>query len=345
MNYHNATSILNRASHFRRDFRWLRFLQASEIPPPSVSYQLSLSWQQRQCRHLASIMITKLRLQDRDRDYPASIIFRKKTDMEYDPLDEPKGARPVGGRVGEVGVGVWPNTTVGSSYHRHPDDPTDDDIDVESIEDLIAQRNNAKRDRDFRRADGIRSQLKFNFRVVLNDRDCTWSTNSANVGPIRPMRHSLADDLGQTGHDYKLYHLAGNSISSLSEDMIHQLIAERMKCRLDRDFDRADAIQQQLIDAFVQLDDHRKLWRADGTRFVPYGYDYSYAPDAGPNTSSMPEEQIKELIEERFACKLSRDFESADLIEDDLGEVGVYLHDGKRLWRADGQRFGREREY
>jgi hypothetical protein len=86
------------------------------------------------------------------------------------------------------------------------------------------------------------------------------------------------------------------------------------------------------------------LWRADGKRFlISFGgedrFQYSYAPDAGPMNSSMSEEEIKGLIRERLTCKLNRDFDAADSIKADLEDVGVYVDDRNKLWRADGKTF------
>ena len=285
-------------------------------------------------------IITKRRFQHRKMDFPTNYFIRKNTitNMRDDSWDASKPTRPIhAARAGEVGP-------TGSSYSRHPEDPTDDGIDVKEIERLIEERIAAKRVRDFNRADSIRSQLKFDSQVVLNDKDRTWSTNSANVGPIRPMRNPPVDGWGGIGHSYTLHRLAGPSISTLTEDAIHQLIAERVKCRLDRDFDRADEIQRQLVDAHVQLDDRKKLWRSDGVRFSPEGYDYEYAPEAGPIKSSMPEEDIKELLRERFARKISHNFDGADAIEFELIDAGVDLIDKERLWRADGEKFPSQRK-
>ena len=233
--------------------------------------------------------------------------------------------------------------TVDSSYTRHPDDPADDSIDVGEIYRLIKKRDDARRKRDFKLADSICTKIRLEYGVFLIDQERIWSTNLANVERSNAERNPPSGDYELTGHDYALYKRAGTSVSPLGEDRIHELIAERTRCKLNHDFTRADAIQQQLMDAHVQLDDHKKVWRPDGIRFVPYRYEYTYASDAGPCVSSMPEEEIIDLIGERHGCKISHDFLNADIIRGELMEVGVYLNDTDRLWRADGQIFERRR--
>jgi cysteinyl-tRNA synthetase len=49
-----------------------------------------------------------------------------------------------------------------------------------------------------------------------------------------------------------------------SEPEIHELIAERLQCKMSRDFNTADAIQADLIAAGVYVHDGLKEWRADG---------------------------------------------------------------------------------
>jgi len=71
---------------------------------------------------------------------------------------------------------------------------------------------------------------------------------------------------------------------------------------------------------------------------------YQLPPDAGPiaTTCQFTEEHIHSLISNRSAAKTARQFEQADLILEELREAGVYLHDKRKEWRADGNNyFGR----
>jgi hypothetical protein len=75
--------------------------------------------------------------------------------------------------------------------------------------------------------------------------------------------------------------------------------------------------------------------------FGPLGHDYLPAVDAGPISplvlGKLTEEQIHYLIARRLKCQISRNYSEADHILSGLVVAGVYLHDKRKEWRADGQ--------
>ena len=76
--------------------------------------------------------------------------------------------------------------------------------------------------------------------------------------------------------------------------------------------------------------------------------DYLPKPTAGPiaDDCRLTEEQIHSLLRKRGGCKLRRQYEEADDILNVLNQNGVYVHDKRREWRADGQNhFGRQMHY
>lgn len=46
--------------------------------------------------------------------------------------------------------------------------------------------------------------------------------------------------------------------------------------------------------------------------------------------------QVDALLAARLTAKLSRDFQTADAIRDELRDLGVIMHDGTKMWRGDG---------
>jgi cysteinyl-tRNA synthetase len=85
-----------------------------------------------------------------------------------------------------------------------------------------------------------------------------------------------------------------------------------------------------------------------------HGGSYQLPPDAGPiaSTCQYTEDEIHFLIAKRSECKTARNFEDADRILEGLKKEGVYLHDKRKEWRADGNnQFGnktnedRDRKY
>ena len=68
----------------------------------------------------------------------------------------------------------------------------------------------------------------------------------------------------------------------------------------------------------------------------PNGHDYNPAADMGPNKSPFTEDEIHAMLSIRLQAKMSRNFSEADEIQGALIEGGVFVHDAKKEWRADG---------
>jgi hypothetical protein len=273
-----------------------------------------------------------------------------KSRPNFDPSMSPLRAILPGGGGGSVspatkeGFGAF-----GCSYTRISSDQRkdDEDLDIASIEALIEERIDARREHNFELADAKREELKRNYGVYLDDRGRTWSTEPFVLGGNFDKSSRLTERFGPQGHDYKLCADAGRSISPLSEDDIHKLIAERLWCKLNREFERADAIKVELTVKEVAIDDIRRMWRSDGLRiYTAEGHNnklnYTYAPDAGPSQSTMNNEDVVKLLAARQECRYNRDFVGADLLLADLREARVQVDDENRLWRADGKPFRSE---
>lgn len=154
--------------------------------------------------------------------------------------------------------------------------------------------------------------------------------------------------------------------SNVDVEVITKLLQSRVSARKDGEYDAADAIRDELLNVHgVQVWDKERVWRSgcsaggSGGRFKsqreersprqgrkpqqdfgPNGHDYQLAPDAGPISASFTEDQIHELLALRLQSKLSRSFEKADRIQQELASAGVYVHDARKIWRADGELFG-----
>jgi len=72
----------------------------------------------------------------------------------------------------------------------------------------------------------------------------------------------------------------------------------------------------------------------------PNGHDYQLSSDSGPNNSKLDEETIHALLAERLQAKFARDFRTADDIQMELIDGGVFVHDGLKEWRPDGMPYG-----
>lgn len=172
-------------------------------------------------------------------------------------------------------------------------------------------------------------------------------------------------NFGPNGHDYELTADAGPNASGLSDQEIHGMIAERLMAKLSRDFGTADAIQTDLVARGVFVHDGTKEWRSDGVPFgdfsqrrnnrdprgnpgrtagsrSSYQVNYvksSYSDDAPGDIS---DEAIDELVAERLASKIERDFEKADAIREELrSRYDVLIDDRLKMWSVGGD-FGSE---
>lgn len=92
-------------------------------------------------------------------------------------------------------------------------------------------------------------------------------------------------------------------------------------------------------------------WKSDEDAAVPLSsnlHDYFPEPTAGPISDKcrVTEDQIHNLLSKRLECKSKRQYGDADKILAGLNECGVYVHDKRREWRADGlNHFGRSPQY
>ena len=157
--------------------------------------------------------------------------------------------------------------------------------------------------------------------------------------------------------------------SQVDVEAVERLLERRTAARRRNDFEEADVIRSTLLNEFgVQVWDRDGIWRtgasASGSgmrrrestpqrgrgggnrpprppkEFGPTGHDYQLSQDAGPPVVELSEPEIHSLIAARLRAKMSRNFEKADQIQSELTEAGVYIHDGRKEWRADGVMFG-----
>ncbi len=248
-------------------------------------------------------------------------------------------------------------------------------IDESMVYDLLAQRGEAKRNRDFDTADSIRDDLLLNHAVGIDDRERTWRTGCSASGSgmrfgggggnrrgdnrrgERGVRRER--NFGPNGHDYEMSPGSGPNSSSLSEKEIHSLLAERLQAKMSRKFDIADTIQIDLINAGVYVHDGLKEWRGDG---VPFGdleggrgpgkTRGSYSDRNRPYVKSAYSEEIEgvdgatigKLVMERFKYKTLREYKKADLVREGLRDkFNVIIDDKLREWSVGGS-FGEEHD-
>lgn len=181
-------------------------------------------------------------------------------------------------------------------------------------------------------------------------------------------RSSPSSFSNSNGHDY--VRDTSNDNSNVDIDAVNSMLGERLRARKQGDFKTADAIRDELVaDYKVTVFDKDKIWvtgyrrgiesaNRGGTRgrdgrgtiqrrsnrdfrsdFGPNGHDYNLCSKAGSVSSAMSEPEIHGKVAERLMAKMNRDFETADRVQLELAEEGVYINDKTKEWRADGVRF------
>ena len=194
-------------------------------------------------------------------------------------------------------------------------------------------------------------------RSSSNSRASSFSSSSSRSNSNKKQ------ELGPNGHDYQqsIGSIANNN-SMFAESDIHTLLAKRLQAKFDRDFRTADAIQMELINGGVYIQDELREWRADG---VPYdnnsgggvsggrrksndnssGMQYTKSPHS-PATDNLPQiindDLIQKLVYERAKYKFTRQYDKADLVREGLRtKFNVIIDDRLRQWSVGGD-FGSE---
>lgn len=110
---------------------------------------------------------------------------------------------------------------------------------------------------------------------------------------------------------------------------IDDLVNARLRKKLERQFDEADAMLVELEDVYgVTVSDDARVWRADGLSFV-YAYRRD-GPDGGRTAAEIAE--IEELMQKRGVAKSRRQFDESDRMLDEIYDLGVDLDDKARCW-------------
>ena len=134
---------------------------------------------------------------------------------------------------------------LGHDYERAADDDTPfDEATLAKINELLAQRLQAKLTRAFDEADGCMDELQA-IGVFVNDKLRGWRAD----GGAFPTHARIEGD--------------GDAAWPYADEAVLALLAERSIAKRDADYETADAISTKLRDEMcVALDDKRGTWRA-----------------------------------------------------------------------------------
>ena len=161
--------------------------------------------------------------------------------------------------------------------HDYERDPTDeieiDEKTLSKINSLLGKRLAFKKKREFGKADNLQSELRTRYGVEVSDKALSW-----RIAYDNPRGATQKIDLSRAGLDmgekpYHDYIRAETDYAELDEATIHAvdlLLSERLKAKKSRNFDRADAIQDQLRDELgIHVDDRKLEWHYDKSSTGP----------------------------------------------------------------------------
>jgi len=197
---------------------------------------------------------------------------------------------------------------LGHDYERAADDDTPfDEATLAKINELLAQRLQAKLTRAFDEADGCMDELQA-IGVFVNDKLRGWRAD----GGAFPTHARIEGD--------------GDAAWPYADEAVLALLAERSIAKRDADYETADAISTKLRDEMcVALDDKRGTWRAvtlSGGHFR-----------VGPRVESGLADKVASILERREPLRLAGDYDAADALQDELQELGITVDSRLRTWR------------
>ena len=176
---------------------------------------------------------------------------------------------------------------------------------------IIKTRTKARRSRNFQKADEILSDLR-NRGVFIDDRRKLWRADGVTF---------------EEGDEYtKLKN--SKPISEQDEAYVIQKLQERATAKVNRNYDLADDIRDELLFLMnVEIDDTEKTFRV----VEPMKQEYTFG---GKRIIEVPLMQnIQALVKNRADAKKSKDYALADSILEELSvRYGVRVDDSKKEW-------------
>ena len=266
---------------------------------------------------------------------------------DFDRADELKEVlqRELGVRVNDrarswsVGASARTPSWFGDGHDYRRAGDLDEPIDnLETINEILAERVTAKRARDFDRADELKEVLMRDLNVRVDDRTRTWS-----LGRLRrpaPTEHDYTRDENDETEDVDIA-------------WVDSMLLDRLQAKIRREFDKADAVRAELREKGVRVDDGAKTWRAgvDATQRDPwekpkFAYSRVTSLDEEANNNGnlydVDEKKVTRLLEHRREARRRQFWQKADEHLDELLTMGVNVDDTSHTWCVVGTTYERK---
>jgi cysteinyl-tRNA synthetase len=251
---------------------------------------------------------------------------------ERGPVDPRRGVDPALAKDWRE-VGMYTQ----SPHSRGLDNPENE----EEVNNLVHDRLEAKRVRDYKVADYIRDHLYKEYDVTVDDKLRQWSVGGefGAIASSFSMNSPTAPDGKRLGPYHRTYNLRGGTghLSDKDVALVEAMIKRRSEEMARYNREAAESIRNGLKAKFyVILDDINGEWHVRGNEYV-------LSPSFKSKVPTFIEESLSEieaLIRERVQAKMERDFDRADEIRADLLDTyGITIDDRLKEWRIKETNF------
>lgn len=202
---------------------------------------------------------------------------------------------------------------LGHDYSRAEDDDASlREGALDSINELLRERLEAKMARRFQAADVLLEELDALYGVQVNDGRKQWRADGGAFG-MPPYRRR-----GGGGR--------------VDEERVASLLEERAAARRQKRYADADQIAERLhAESGVVIDDERRTWEVEGRHG---GYVRVGDPPAGADVAAAAamDEEVGSLLARRSEAKRRRSYEEADELQERVRELAE-LDNRNRTWR------------
>lgn len=246
----------------------------------------------------------------------------------------PRGSRSKG-LLNHKDVADW--RSQGGMYVRSPYSKAldNEDGDLEEVENLIHDRLEAKRVKDYRVADFIRDFLYQQYRVSVDDGLRQWSVGGLfDEEEIKKLQKGspTSTDGKISSFVYRRYNRRGGTGHLTEKDIsqVEYMVQQRADEMARFNHQGAKSIQNTLWEKYyVITDDIHGEWYIRGN-------DYILSPiweDRLPLKVKESREEIEKLIRERVQARYEKDYKRADEIRNDLlSTYDIKLNDRIKEW-------------
>jgi len=200
---------------------------------------------------------------------------------------------------------------------------------------LVVMREQARMAKDWTLADSLREQLVAKG-VTIQDKTNSWRCSDGSAGRIPTWSEieggTTESFVAQQGMTQGMGTMAPPPAGDGSDGHIKQLVQMREQARAQKDFTQADAYREELKALGVDIFDKEKMWRS---KMGASGVIIGYRGGAGPTDL-----EISTLVVQREKARQNNDYNTSDMIRNELRAVGVEIKDREKIWVASDGRQG-----